>query len=218
VGGKSTLEASAEIARLLSALSRSSSMCFVIVDEDLRFRAVNHASAAFHCLPVEDHLGKKLVDITGELGMQAQPALKQVLTSARPLHLETVGRLPHRTDAHSWVNHFFPIETARRKARQVGLLAVEVTELNRLDELYTNLTAQLLPTATPQQLPLLRELHVSIGEYKAALGLNLASLSNATRDPERTVELFTHSMQRLDQRMAELTSAIAGFFPLGPEQ
>jgi hypothetical protein len=86
---------------------------------------------------------------------------------------------------------------------------VEVTELRRLDELYTNISSQLLRRATEQELALLRNLHSCIAEYKTALGLNLASVSNSTRDPERTIELFTHSMRLLDQRIEALSSAVA---------
>jgi hypothetical protein len=59
-----------------------------------------------------------------------------------------------------------------------------------------------------------RDPHGCIGEYKTALGLNLASISHSTRDPERTLELIKHSMRLLDQRMKELRSAIARCFRL----
>jgi hypothetical protein len=81
-------------------------------------------------------------------------------------------------------------------AGRVGFL--HRTELKRLDELYTNLTSRLHCGATEEEVAPLRDLHYCIEEYKTALGLNLASLSNCTRDPERITEVFTHSIHQFD--------------------
>jgi hypothetical protein len=201
-----------EVARLLSAVSRSSSICFAMFDQDLRFRAVNQVTAATHAFSIEEHIGTDLRDIIGEVAVHAVPAIQQVLHSGHGSYVETSGRLPRQTYSACWVNHFFPVQTPRGKVQQVGVLAVEVTDLKNLDELYTNLTAQVLLTA--QHMALLHELHGCIGEYKAALGLNLASLSHGARDPERKVEVFTDSMAVLDQRMTGLMSAVTACFPL----
>ena len=182
------------VARLSSAVSHSSAICFAIVDEDLHFRAVNEVLAATYGVSVEAHIGSNMHDIIGELAVQAGPALQRVLRSDHELYFETLGKLPNRTYAGCWVNHVFPVETPKGKVQQVGVLAVEVTELRSLGELYTNLTSQSLPGATVNESALARDLHTCIGEYKMAIGMNLASVGSSTHDPEGTIESFTHSM------------------------
>ena len=206
-----------KVARLSSALAGSSTICFAIFDQDLRFRAVNQVVASTHGIAVEDHIGIYMDAINGEVAMQAAPALQQVLRSGHEVYAETVGKLPNRAYIGSWANHFFPIEVSSGKVQQVGVLAVEVTDLSKLDELYANLTGQLLHRATANELAVLRELHSCIGNYKAALGVNLASICNFTCSPEKTVELFTESLRLLDQRIEALSSAISSCFPLERE-
>lgn len=203
-----------KIVRLSSALSRSHAICFAIFDQDLRFRAVNQVLAATHGVSVKSHIGTNMREIIGELAAQAAPAVQQVLRNDQSLYFETLGKLPNRSCTGSWVNHFFPVETPAGKVKQVGVLAVEVTELRRLDELYRSFTTQLFPRAAEVEVALLRDLHRCIREYKTALGLNLACVSNSTRDPERTIELFAHSMHLLEQRIEALSSAVARCFPL----
>jgi hypothetical protein len=152
--------------------------------------------------------------IIGELAAQAGPALQRVLRSDQDVYFETLGKLPNRTNAGCWVNHFFPVETPKGKVQQVGVLAVEVTELRRLGEFYTNLTGQSLRGATESESALARDLQRCIGEYKIAIGVNLAFVSSSTHDPERTIESFTHSLGLLDQRIETLSSALASCFPL----
>jgi hypothetical protein len=194
-------------------MSRSSFICFAIHDQDLRFRALNQTLATTHGVSIEEHIGTSLGDIIGELEVQAKPALQQVLRTGQGLCLETVGRLPSRPTEGSWMNHFFPIATPRGKVRQVGILAVEVTELKALDELYASLTGQLLARANEAEWALVTELQSCIGEYKTALALNLSCAADFSADPERTVELFTHSMQLLDQRIDALSSAVGKLLP-----
>jgi len=64
------------------------------------------------------------------------------------------------------VNHFFPVETPRGKVKQGGVLAVEVTELKRLDELYTSLTSQLLRSERENEVALFRDLHRCIRDTR----------------------------------------------------
>jgi hypothetical protein len=204
------------LARLSSAMSRSSAICFAIFDQNLRFRAVNQVLAATHGVSAEEHIGADMQDTCGELALQAAPALQQVLQTDRESYFESLGKLPNRTFTGCWVSHFFPLELPRGRGRQVGVLAVEVTDLRRIDELYTNLSRQLPPA--DNQLALSRELHHTIAEYKIALGMNLASVSHSVRDPERGVDTFTQTMRLLDQRIQALISALASCFPLGREQ
>jgi hypothetical protein len=200
------------LAALSCAMSSSSAICFGIFDQDLRFRAVNQVLAATHGISAEQHIGTNLHDIVGELAVQAAPALRHVLRTGRESYFETFGKLPNGEDMRCWVNHIFPVEFRCGKIQQVGVLAVEITELRKLDELYTHLASSPLAKTTEYEMALSKELHRCAKEYKTALGLNLASLSNAMRDPERVVEWFTHSLRLLDERIEELSLAIANSF------
>jgi len=80
-----------------------SAIGLAIFDDRLRYRALNSGLAAMHGMPVEFHFGKSLREILGPVASSVEPAVKQVLTTGRPiLNLEITGELPARAGRRRW--------------------------------------------------------------------------------------------------------------------
>jgi hypothetical protein len=88
----------AKLAWLSSAVSRSSAICIAIFDQDLRFRAINQVLAETHGASIEAHIGTAM-DFTGDLSLQARPALQQVLRKDEELYFEAFGKFPNSAHA-----------------------------------------------------------------------------------------------------------------------
>jgi hypothetical protein len=80
-----------------------------------------------HGLPLGLHLGRTLRDVLGEVALRVEPAIKQVLTTGRPvLNLEIAGALPTRKRPGRWVDNFFPAKDANGRVKQVGVVVVQL--------------------------------------------------------------------------------------------
>ena len=118
---------------LLSAFLRSSSVGLGIVDEDLRYSAVNLRLAEMNGISIESHIGKTLREVLGEVASQVEPAIKQVLATGQPIfNFVLGGTLPARAGATRFVDHLLPLKDPSGKVKHVGAIVVELRpETNR---------------------------------------------------------------------------------------
>src|SRR5207302_5440827 len=71
----------------------------------------------------------------GDFAELIEPQLKHVLETQQPvLDLEISTTLPTRTEPGHWIEHYIPIKDATGKVKQIGVIAVEVTEQKKLEE------------------------------------------------------------------------------------
>jgi len=113
--------------RLLAEFLNSSNVGVGIVDAQLRYRALNPRLAEMNGIAIKSHLGKTLRDILGEVALQVEPAIKQVLATGRPIFSFAFGgTLPARAEATRFLDHFFPLKDARGRVTRVGAVVVEL--------------------------------------------------------------------------------------------
>jgi transcriptional regulator with PAS, ATPase and Fis domain len=208
-------EALQESLRLLVAFTYVSALDFVIIlDDQLRYRAVNDAAADTCGVPAEAFVGNTVRDIFGPFADRTHHALRRVLTTGQPvLDLEAVGQLPTRRELGYWIVNYFPIKSRTRKVMQVGAVIVEVTKQNMLEEYVQKLAGSLVHTRTKGNFWLARELTDAINQYHAALAMSLDLL---IRQPEKNTELLPQ-VELLDQRIVTvrtLVSDVADHFPI----
>src|SRR6266436_9391420 len=80
---------------ILANVFDHSAIGLAIFDDRLRYRALNSGLAAMNGIPAEFHFGKSLREILGAVASSVEPAVKEVLTTGRPiLNLEITGVLP----------------------------------------------------------------------------------------------------------------------------
>lgn len=128
--------------RLLADFFNNSSVGLAILDDQLRYQALNHCLAAMHGIPVESHLGKTPGEILGIIALQIEPSIKQVFTTGTSTTAEG-GR---------WVNHLFPLKDANGRVKQVGAVVVELRPNTKLELVDAIHGADSLPDAANEVL------------------------------------------------------------------
>lgn len=119
----------------LEAIYRTAPLGLAVIDRDMRFQRVNDRLAEINGVPVSDHLGKAVGDVTPALREQAQTALQAVLLSGSMVRMEfrvdATGRTAtERIRDERW----YPLHDLRGSVVGVGLVIEDVTERRRLEQ------------------------------------------------------------------------------------
>ena len=116
-----------EAERMLAEFVNRSNVGLAIFDDMLCYRMCNPYLAASNGAPIESHLGKHVREILGEVGLQVEPALRQVFATRQPvLNCELAGALPTKPEGGHWMDTFFPIANSNGDVKQVGAFVVEL--------------------------------------------------------------------------------------------
>jgi hypothetical protein len=204
-----------ESASLFAAFSNASAIGLALCDNRLRYLAINSALAAMNGVPAKTHLGKSVHDILGDVATEVEPLLRRVFDTGQTVLLHDLrATLPTRTKPGYWIRDYFPIKDAEGRVQQVGTLIVEVTAQRKLEELFRQPASELLHTTIKKNWWLSRELHNSVNQYHAHL---TTSLDRLIQQPAKSTELYTKSVELLNQRIVTLqtlASVAACRFPL----
>src|SRR4029077_8231662 len=128
-------EALIESEQLLATYFSASKVGFCILDTDFRYLAINATLAEMNGIPAEAHLGKSVREMLGDFAELIEPQFRRVLETQQPvLNLEISSALPTRTEPGHWIEHYVPIKDETGKVKQIGVVAVEITEQKKLEE------------------------------------------------------------------------------------
>lgn len=120
----------AELAGFLS----DSNVGFAILDDQLRYQALNLSLADMNGIAIKFHLGKTLREVLGEVALQVEPAIKQVLATGEPIfNFVLAGRLPARAEPTRFVDHLLPLKDAKGRVKRVGAVVVELRPHTKLE-------------------------------------------------------------------------------------
>ena len=135
VSHRHAAEALLESEQLLTAYSAASKVGICILDTDLRYLAINHTLAKMNGMPAEAHLGKSVREMLGDFAELVEPLFKRVLSTGRSLSdLKISFMLHNRTEPGHWIEHYVPIKDKSGKVKKIGVVAIEVTEQEKLEE------------------------------------------------------------------------------------
>jgi len=135
VSRRHAAEALLESEQLLTAYSAASKVGICILDTDLRYLAINHTLAKMNGMPAEAHLGKSVREMLGDFAELVEPLFKRVLSTGRSLSdLKISFMLHNRTEPGHWIEHYVPIKDTSGKVKKIGVVAIEVTEQEKLEE------------------------------------------------------------------------------------
>jgi signal transduction histidine kinase len=197
-----------------AAFFKTSAIGLAILDDQQRFQFVNNAVVAMHnSIPAEAFVGSTLRDIIGAATPEPEARFQRVFAAEETPAVEVTLMLPSRTELGYWIEKNFPVKRRSGRIVRIASLAVEVTAQRKLENRFRKLGGDLLWRSEDYQ-RLARELHDSIEQYHAALGMNLDRLSRCAREPERIPELLAQAMDLLDVPMQKLAAAIARCIPL----
>ena len=121
--------------QLLGGFFSASTVGLCILDDQLRYKAINGILAQMNGIPAEAHLGKTVGEIIGNRVKEIQPAFERVLISGEPvLNFELKAELPTRAELRYWIANCFPIRDHNGRVKQIGAAVVEVTEQKKLEQ------------------------------------------------------------------------------------
>jgi PAS domain-containing protein len=112
---------------LMGALFEEAPVGQAMWDADLRYVAINRALSRINGIPAEQHIGRTPAELLGEIGVQAEAALRTVLESGAAMaEVEFAGETPAEPGVtRHWQASFFPVDGG------VGAVVVEDTERHR---------------------------------------------------------------------------------------
>ena len=111
----------------------SSNTGMALLDDQMRFRAVNSRLAVINGASVESHLGKPLRDVLGEIAVQVEPVFRQIMTTGLPIaNFEFGGVLPSKPGTQRWLDNFFPMKNANGQVQGIGAVVVELSPETQL--------------------------------------------------------------------------------------
>ena len=110
----------------LDAVFRDSPLGIAFLDLDLRFVRVNEALARMNQVPVDEHLGRTVGEVTGQ--HEIERALREVITRGEPLLEVDIALHGRRFDAS-----YFAVRDDRGELLAVGKAMIDVTARRRAE-------------------------------------------------------------------------------------
>ncbi len=140
---------------LLHAYLSTSRVGLGVLDTNFRYVAINAALAEMNGTPPEQHLGRTLREILGDVAELIEPLAKSVLTTREPvMNVEIGAVLPHSSEASHFRLHLVPMKDAVGQVRQIGGIVVETTEQKKLEQSLLGISERLATEKKRQQIML----------------------------------------------------------------
>ncbi|MDB4895799.1 MAG: two-component hybrid sensor and regulator, partial [Firmicutes bacterium] len=121
---------------LLNTLLASAPVGFSFFDRELRYLRVNNALASMNGVPLAEHLGRTIRDVTPALADDLEPMVRSVFESGEAVvnweHGGTTAAAPD-TVRH-WMTSIYPVRLRDGALIGVGGVITEITERKRMEE------------------------------------------------------------------------------------
>jgi formate hydrogenlyase transcriptional activator len=142
-GSAAAGQALTEGEELLAAFLRSSNVGVGILDSNLRYLAVNNVLAEMNGVPAQDHLGKTVREVLGEIREPIEQKLSQVVAMRQGLKFEVSGKVLSRGESGHWIIDMFPLSSSQDSVTRVGAIVYELTAPKRLERSLQELDGRL---------------------------------------------------------------------------
>jgi formate hydrogenlyase transcriptional activator len=185
--------------QLLAAFFSAPNVGFVILDDRLRYLAINDALAAMNGLPAQAHLGKAVHEILGDVAEEVEPLIKHVLATGQTVsNFELTGQLPAKGEPGHWIENWFPIKDHQGRVKQACAVIVEVTEQKNLEGKLRTLTGEL--RRETERLQMLLDIDTTLGsrlELQQLLPAVLNCVRRAIPHDHVSVSLYDENLRAL---------------------
>ncbi len=120
----------------IESIYQSAPIGLGVLDRDLRFQRINQELADINGLSVPEHLGRSIREVLPKLADEAEPLLRQVLDSGKPLlNLEIAGETPAQPGIHRiWLENWYPLQDAQGQVTGISIVCQEITERKRAED------------------------------------------------------------------------------------
>ena len=99
------------------------------MDTNFRYVRVNDALALINGLPAEEHYGRTLREVLGDLADEIEPYHRQVIETGEPiLDLHVTGETAASPGVRNWLVSYYPVRDAADVTIGVGVVLTDVTE------------------------------------------------------------------------------------------
>ncbi len=130
-----------ETLALLDSMLGNAPIGFAFFDREMRFVRINQTLAETHGIPVAEHLGRRLRDLSPRgisPGVVAQKEhwVQQVFQTGEAVPDREIREEVHdsRTEQRAWRDTFYPVRTKDDQVRWVGVIVTEVTARLQAEE------------------------------------------------------------------------------------
>lgn len=115
---------------VVDAVFAAAPVGLAFMDTNFHYVRVNDALAAINGLPAEEHYGRTLRDVLGDLADEIEPCHRRVIESGEPiLDLHVTGRSAAAPgETHNWLVSYYPVRDLSDETIGVGVVLTDVTE------------------------------------------------------------------------------------------
>jgi DNA-binding CsgD family transcriptional regulator len=138
--------------QLFDALGNSP-IGIAICNRHFRFAAVNRKLAEINNIPQEEHPGRIIHELVGNIALTVEARLEHVFSKGQPLYnAQLIGRLGANPSPGHWLEHYFPILDDFDRVRHVGVFVIPLLGLRLHSDPNRSLAGLSLPAGsqTPQ--------------------------------------------------------------------
>lgn len=115
--------------RSLTSLLNRSTVGIALFDKSLHCRILNSTLARMSCVPTQEHLGKRLVEVFPEVAPKLEPAFRRVWKTGNSLsNLELTARLDTGKEQRRWLISCHPVFDDSGQVLLVAAIFSEVTK------------------------------------------------------------------------------------------
>jgi PAS domain S-box-containing protein len=113
-------------------LVREAPIGVAFLSTDLRYVLVNERLAQINGIALDEHLGRTVQEMLGDLAAVIEPRLRTAITSGRRLDsVEISGHLAGDPEEHTWEQSVFPVIAADGEILGAGVVVEDVTDRRR---------------------------------------------------------------------------------------
>lgn len=127
-----------ETVALLDSMLDNAPIGMAFVDRSMHYMRVNECLAALHGLPVEEHRGRTPGDFYPEsVGRAKEECVQRVFATGEAVRGVKLSG-PSQQDLEvqrTWLMHFYPVVAERGVVKYVGIIATEITDQLKTDEM-----------------------------------------------------------------------------------
>jgi PAS domain S-box-containing protein len=106
-----------------------------LLDEDLKYVRVNKIFADFNGLPIKDHLGKTIMEVSFHLSGSGKAIAKRIKRNGRPVYnAEIMGKAPHEGRTRYWREHWIPLKDAKDNIKRIIITSEEITSQKEIEK------------------------------------------------------------------------------------
>jgi two-component system, cell cycle sensor histidine kinase and response regulator CckA len=125
-----------ELAAELEALLANAPIGFAFLDTQLRYRRINRVLADMNGKPAHEHVGRTIREMFSQLADIAEPQLRQVLQSGRPIRttLRSFEHMGPAREPNWWIADYFPVRAADGSIVGVAAVTTDVTDRMHVEQ------------------------------------------------------------------------------------